>query len=127
MSNEWNRYLCRDDSYHVTSINLLKIYFINSLLISPLKHKQAENFCRYLEIHRHRIINDNYYQQEEICSIASGAVESTVKQIDRRLKISGVQWINEVRSQKSEVRSQKFVFVTGIYAPPQKLFAAVLT
>lgn len=64
-------------------------------LISPLKNERAENFCRYLEIHRHRIVNDNYYQQEEICSIASGAVESTVKQIDRRLKISGAQWNEE--------------------------------
>ena len=27
-----------------------------------------------------------------IFAIASGAVESTVKQIDRRLKISGAQW-----------------------------------
>lgn len=57
-------------------------------LISPLNKKQAANFCRYLEIHRHRIINYNYYQQEGICSIGSGAVESTIKQIDRRLKIS---------------------------------------
>jgi len=51
-------------------------------LISPLKRKQAQNFCNYLETHKHRIINYNYYQQEEICSIGSGAVESTVKQID---------------------------------------------
>ncbi len=64
-------------------------------LIFPLKKKQAENFCRYLETHRHRIINYDYYQQEEICSIGSGAVESTVKQIDRRLKISGAQWKEE--------------------------------
>ena len=42
-----------------------------------------------------RIINYNYYQEEEICSIGSGAVESTVKQIDRRLKISGAQWKEE--------------------------------
>ena len=64
-------------------------------LISPLKKKQAENFCNYLETHRHRIINYNYYQEEGICSIGSGAVESTVKQIDRRLKISGAQWNEE--------------------------------
>lgn len=50
-------------------------------LISPLKKKQAGNFCGYLETHRHRIINYHYYQEEAICSIASGAVESTVKQI----------------------------------------------
>ncbi|MGD2181852.1 ISKra4 family transposase [Lusitaniella coriacea] len=61
-------------------------------LISTLTSKQARNFCRYVETHRERIINYYYYQQEEICSIASGAVESTVKQIDRRLKISGAQW-----------------------------------
>ena len=61
-------------------------------LFSSLKKKQAQNFCLYLENHRHRIINYDYYQSEKICAIASGAVESTVKQIDRRLKISGAQW-----------------------------------
>lgn len=65
------------------------------VLISPLAHKKAQNFCRYLETHRTRIVNYDYYQQEAICSIASGAVESTVKQIDRRLKISGAQWNSE--------------------------------
>lgn len=64
-------------------------------LFATLTKKQAENFCHYLETHRHRIINYNYYQQEGICSIASGAVESTVKQIDRRLQISGAQWHEE--------------------------------
>lgn len=54
--------------------------------------KQAENFCAYLKKHRHRIVNYQYYQAEKICSIGSGAVESTVKQIDRRIKISGAQW-----------------------------------
>jgi hypothetical protein len=68
-------------------------------LISPLNKKQAQNFCNYLETHRHRIINYDYYQAECICSIASGAVESTVKQIDRRLKISGAQWNQENVSQ----------------------------
>ena len=64
-------------------------------LFSDLKKKQARNFCVYLENHRHRIINYDYFQSEEICAIASGAVESTVKQIDRRLKISGAQWKSE--------------------------------
>jgi len=62
-------------------------------LFSTLKKKQARNFCTYLENHRARIINYDYYQSENICAIASGAVESTVKQIDRRLKISGAQWM----------------------------------
>ncbi|MEN9870231.1 MAG: hypothetical protein RLZZ171_1219 [Cyanobacteriota bacterium] len=61
-------------------------------LFSSLDKKAAQNFCTYLENHRHRIVNYDYYQSESICAIASGAVESTVKQIDRRLKISGAQW-----------------------------------
>ena len=58
-------------------------------LFTDCKRPQAHNFCQYLEKHRHRIINYQYYQAEQICSIGSGAVESTIKQIDRRTKISG--------------------------------------
>jgi len=53
-------------------------------LFSSRKKKQAQNFCTYLENHRHRIINYSYYQAENICAIASGAVESTVKQLTGR-------------------------------------------
>ncbi|NJO77027.1 MAG: ISKra4 family transposase, partial [Leptolyngbyaceae cyanobacterium RM1_406_9] len=42
--------------------------------------------------HRTRIVNYAYYQAELLCSIGSGAVESAVKQIDRRLQISGAKW-----------------------------------
>lgn len=61
-------------------------------LFSSLSKKQAENFSNYLREHCHRIIDYSYFQENEICSIGSGAVESTIKQIDRRLKISGAQW-----------------------------------
>ena len=37
------------------------------------------------------MINYDYYQAEGICSIGSGAVESAIKQIDRRVQISGAQ------------------------------------
>jgi hypothetical protein len=57
--------------------------------------KQADNFCAYLQKHRHRIINYYYFQAEQICSIGSGSIESTIKQIDRRTKISGAQWKTE--------------------------------
>jgi len=57
--------------------------------------KQAHNFCKYLTKHRHRIVNYEYFQTEQICAIGSGAVESAVKQIDRRLQISGAQWNQE--------------------------------
>ncbi|MBD2119524.1 hypothetical protein H6F68_01170 [Trichocoleus sp. FACHB-262] len=53
---------------------------------------QASCFCQYLRKHRHRIVNYGYLQAEGICSIGSGAVESTVKQIDQRLKIPGARW-----------------------------------
>ena len=61
-------------------------------LFVDLTKKSAKNFDRYLEKHRHRIVNYEYFQSEQICSIGSGAVESAVKQIDRRTKISGAQW-----------------------------------
>jgi len=64
-------------------------------LFEPLKNKPAQNFCQYLRKHQHRIVNYEYYQQEEICSIGSGAVESAIKQISARVKISGAQWKEE--------------------------------
>ena len=65
------------------------------VLFANCKGKQAQNFCRYLDKHRNRIINYHYHQAEEICSIGSGSVESAVKQVDRRTKISGAQWKQE--------------------------------
>jgi len=56
---------------------------------------QAQCFTQYLQKHRARIPNYEYLQAENICSIGSGAVESTVKQIDRRLQISGARWKRE--------------------------------
>jgi hypothetical protein len=56
---------------------------------------KAENFCKYLIKHESRIVNYKDYSERKICSIGSGAVESAVKQIDRRTKISGAQWKTE--------------------------------
>jgi hypothetical protein len=61
-------------------------------LFIDMKRKQAQNFCLYLAKHRHRIVNYAYYQAEGICAIGSGAVESAIKQINRRVQISGAQW-----------------------------------
>lgn len=61
-------------------------------------HQRVTNFITYLHKHRHRIVNYSYYQAEGI-SIGSGAVESTVKQIGRRLKVSGAQWATDNVSQ----------------------------
>ncbi len=45
----------------------------------------------YLNKHRHRIVNYAYFQAEGI-SIGSGTIESTVKQIGARIKLSGALW-----------------------------------
>jgi hypothetical protein len=55
------------------------------------QHERVSTFIAYLNQHRHRIVNYGYYQAEGI-SISSGAIESTIKQIGRRIKISGAQW-----------------------------------
>lgn len=53
--------------------------------------KEVKNFRAYLNKHRSRIPNYQSYQELGI-SIGSGAVESTIKRIGLRLKISGAQW-----------------------------------
>jgi hypothetical protein len=55
------------------------------------QHERVETFIAYLNHHRDRIINYDYFQAEGI-SIGSGAIESTVKQIGGRIKLSGAQW-----------------------------------
>lgn len=55
------------------------------------QHEQVDNFIVYLNKHRHRIVNYGYFQAAGI-SIGSGAIESTVKQIGARIKLSGAQW-----------------------------------
>jgi hypothetical protein len=55
------------------------------------RHQRVAIFTAYLNKHRHRIINYSYFQAEGI-SIGSGSIESTVKQIGARLKLSGAQW-----------------------------------
>lgn len=65
------------------------------LLFAECSKKQAQNFCQYLRKHRHRVVNYDYFQAEGLCPIGSGAVESAIKQIDRRVQISGAQWNQE--------------------------------
>ena len=73
-------------------------------LFTNLRHKPAQNFCAYLHKHQHRIVNYAYYQAEQICSIGSGAVESAIKQIGIRLKLSGAQWCSENVSSMLQLR-----------------------
>jgi hypothetical protein len=54
-------------------------------------NSQTERFIAYLSKHRHRIVNYQYYHAEGI-SVGSGEIESTIKQISQRVKLSGAQW-----------------------------------
>lgn len=61
-------------------------------LFHHCRGKQVKNFIAYLIKHYSGIVNYSYYQAEQLCSIGSGAVESAIKQIGARIKISGAQW-----------------------------------
>jgi hypothetical protein len=61
-------------------------------LFQECESHQAQCFCDYLRHHRHRIPNYKYLQAEEVCSIGSGNIEATVKQIASRVKIAGARW-----------------------------------
>lgn len=82
-------------------------------LFEHCRGKQAKNFIAYLEKHRSRIINYSYYQAEQLCSIGSGAVESAIKQIGARIKISGAQWNIESVNQILSVRC---AYLNGLLA-----------
>jgi hypothetical protein len=63
-----------------------------------------------LEKHRLRIVNEQQLSTQKVCSIGLGAVESAVKQIDRKLKISGLLWlmknVNQMRSLRCTLTAQ---------------------
>jgi hypothetical protein len=61
-------------------------------LFQECESHQAGCFMDYLNHHRHRIPNYEYLQAEEVCSIGSGNIEATVKQIASRVKITGARW-----------------------------------
>ena len=61
-------------------------------LFVDLTKKSAQNFINYLKKHSARIVDYQYFAREGLCSIGSGSVESTVKLLGNRLKISGAQW-----------------------------------
>jgi hypothetical protein len=53
---------------------------------------------------RLRIVNEEQLSTQKVCSIGSRAVESAVKQIDRRLKISGLLWLMKNVNQRRSLR-----------------------
>jgi hypothetical protein len=77
-------------------------------------------FIAYLTTHRSRIPDYGYFQAQGV-TIGSGAVESTVKQINRRLKISGAQWnVHNV----SQVLKHRCAYLNGQFTTAQTQQAA---
>lgn len=58
-------------------------------------------------------MNYSYYQAEQLCSIGSGAVESAIKQIGLRIKISGAQWNVE---SVNHILSVRCAYLNGLLA-----------
>jgi hypothetical protein len=72
----------------------------------------ATNFVAYLTKHRHRIPNYQYLQMEGV-TIGSGSVESLVKQVGRRVKISGAQWDSK---NVDQVLKQRCAYLNGQFS-----------
>lgn len=83
------------------------------VLIEGCKSEQARCFRGYLEHHRERIPNYDYYHAEGI-PIGSGDVESLVKQINARTKITGAAW--EPRN-IPQVLAHRCAYLNGKLAP----------
>ena len=66
--------------------------------------RQVVNFRAYLKKHRLGLVDYETSQELQPSSIGSPAVESAVKQIGRRLKISGAQWKSENVSPMLQLR-----------------------
>jgi hypothetical protein len=84
-------------------------------LFSNCQRKQAKNFCEYLRKHQHRIVNYEYFQAEGLYPIGSGAVESAIKQIGARVKLSGAQWNRE---NVPQVLAHRCAYLNGLIGLP---------
>lgn len=84
-------------------------------LFNNSQRKQAKNFCEYLRKHQKRIVNYEYFQAEGLYSIGSGAVESTIKQIGRRVQLSGAQWH---RKNVPQVLAHRCAYLNGLIGSP---------
>jgi hypothetical protein len=75
--------------------------------------EEAQRFVAYLNKHRTRIPNYEYLHQEGF-SIGSGEVESAIKQIGRRVKISGAQWDAK---NVSQLLKHRCAYLNGYFSP----------
>lgn len=81
-------------------------------LFTDWQHERVTTFIGYLDKHRARIVNYGCYQAEGI-SIGSGAIESTVKQVGQRIKISGAQW---EKGNVPQVQKHRCAYLNGLFS-----------
>jgi len=78
----------------------------------PLCQVKSKQFCAYLDQHCHRI-QLRILSSWQICSIGSGAVESAIKVLGTRIKISGAQWNSE---NVNQILSVRCAYLNGLLA-----------
>lgn len=76
----------------------------NRLFLSNRQQAQIKDEIQTNQKLCRGVVNYAYYQAEQLCSIGSGAVESAIKQIGIRLKLSGGQWHPENVSPMLQLR-----------------------
>ena len=82
-------------------------------LFEECNSEEARKFRGYLKHHRERIPNYSYYQAEGI-PIGSGDVESLIKRISARVKISGAAW---EPSHVPQVLAHRCAYLNGMLSP----------
>ena len=90
-------------------------------LFSDCKFKRATNFVDYITKHRTRIPEYGYLQQLGL-TIGSGSVESSIKQIGRRIKISGAQWKKE---NVAQVLKHRCSYLNGYLYSPEYQYSEI--
>lgn len=70
---------------------------------------EVSRFCTYVNKHHQRIPDYGLYKELGIC-IGSGSVESAIKQIGMRIKLSGAQWN---RNNVSQILKLRCAYLNG--------------
>lgn len=81
-------------------------------LLKPIRHHPAQCFRAYLRKHRRRAVPYRLYQSLGL-DIGSGSVESTVKRIAARVKLTGAQWLS---SSAPHILRLRCAYLNGSFA-----------
>jgi hypothetical protein len=108
--------LCKIDAIPKL-VDKVKNYLWHGKVDSAIEQLQSlpippKNFIAYLTKHRLRIPQYGVLQTGG-CTIGSGSVESLVKQISHRVKISGAQW---EKKNISQVLAHRTAYLNGLFA-----------